>query len=74
VFCFGFFLRRTGKISLSWIVYSILPALVGAITFTVTEAAYWSLLACIAAASAVTYMQKNSIKVAFYFMKNSMGK
>lgn len=74
VACFGFFLRRTGKISLSWIAYSILPALVGAITFTTTETAYWSLLACIAAAGVVTFMQKASIGQALYFMKNSMGK
>lgn len=74
VACFGFFLRRTGKISLSWIVYSILPALVGAVTFTATETAYWSLLACMAAAVVVTYTQRESIKLAFYFMKGSMGK
>jgi O-antigen/teichoic acid export membrane protein len=74
VICFAFFLRRSGKIALSWIAYSILPALIGAVIFTVTETAYWALLGCLASAIVVTYLHKNSIRMGVKFMKNSMVK
>lgn len=74
VICFAYFLRRTGKITLSWIVYSILPALIGAVIFTATGTVYWALIGCLASAIVVTYLHKNSIRMGIAFMKNSMDK
>ena len=70
VLCFGALLRRSGKLNLSWIILSLLPAVAGAITFTLTGQAYWSLLTCIVIAGIVAYIHRYSLTIAVQFLKN----
>ena|GEM_PF-1956505 len=70
VVCFGALLRRSGKINLSWIAQSLLPAIGGAVIFTLTGEAYWSLLMCVAIAAIVAYIHHDSLTVAVQFLKN----
>lgn len=69
VIAFGVLLRRTGKISISWIVLSLLPAIAGAITFTITGKAYLALLACLVIGGMVAYLRKTSITMAVQFLR-----
>jgi O-antigen/teichoic acid export membrane protein len=74
VICFAFLLRRSGNISLSWTAFSILPALAGAIVFTITLNPFWSLLACAVVILIVSYWERSSITQAFQFLRNSLDR
>lgn len=69
VISFGVLLKRTGKINFSWIILSLLPAIAGAITFTITRKAYWALLACAATGALVAYIRMTSITLAVQFLR-----
>lgn len=69
VLCFGALLRRSGKLSLSWMIVSLLPAVAGAVMFTITQRAYWSLLTCVVIAGIVAYVHRNSLTAAIQFLR-----
>ena len=71
VLSFAALLKRTGKIDLSWQIMSLLPAIGGAITFTITGRASLALLASLAITGIVAYMHKTSITLAVQFLKTS---
>lgn len=73
VACFSFFLRKSGKITLSWTIFSLVPALAAAIVYTFTETAYLALIASAVVSILVGITHKNSVKLAYQFFRNSAG-
>lgn len=73
VISFALLLRRSQKISLSWIPLSLLPAIAAAITYTFTHTAYWALLACAVSAGLIALMHKTSIIQATQFLRNQFA-
>lgn len=74
VICFAYLLRRSVNIAVYRTILSILPALTGAIAFTITLNAFWSLAASAVVILVVAYWERTSIPKAFNFIRNSFEK
>lgn len=74
VVCFGYLLGRKGNIAIFRTVLSILPALAGAVVFTITLKPLWSLFAGGIVILIVAYWERTSIPKAFSFIRGSFEK
>jgi O-antigen/teichoic acid export membrane protein len=70
VVMFAALLKRENLMPISWLFQAILPALGGAVSFTLTNNPFWSLFVCLIITAFVFYTHYSSLQTTFGFVKN----
>jgi O-antigen/teichoic acid export membrane protein len=68
-FTLALMLRSRVKIPISWTFFAPLPAIAGALVFSLTKNPFWSLLVSLAATAFIAYLEKESIFITLTFLK-----